>query len=156
MGARGPTKQPTQIRILRGNPSKEPLPENEFKPKPILSSCPDWINEEAKKVWHDLSPKLQDLVTEIDHYNFMNLCLSISEMKLAQMIVDKEGLTYVLTTKNGDDMVYQRPEVAIVKRNMELIAKIGAKFGMSPSDRVGLVSGNNEKKESAMDRLISK
>jgi len=154
MGARGPAKEPTVLKVLKGNPGKKRINENEFKPDDGLAECPEWLNAEAKKVWNDLAPKLKYLTTEVDHYNFMSICLAIAELKKAQKILDKKGLTYTLSTKSGEEMPYQRPEVSIVKKNIDIISKIGAKFGMSPSDRAGLAIDKPHEEESKMAKLL--
>lgn len=52
-------KKPTVLRLLEGNPGKRPIPEDEVKPIPIATSCPDWINENAKEVWIEYAEKLE-------------------------------------------------------------------------------------------------
>ena len=64
----GPPRKPTRLRILEGNPSKRPLPNNEPQPDPTMPECPDWLMADAKEEWHRVAPELHriGLLTIVD------------------------------------------------------------------------------------------
>jgi len=69
MGKRGPAPQPSIIKYLRGNPSREPLNENE--PTPDLVGDippPDDLHERALRKWNEAYPVLRSMrvLTEAD------------------------------------------------------------------------------------------
>ena len=48
MGRRGPTPEPTVLRMLRGNPGRRPLNDSEPQPEPLSEQdrraiCPAWL-----------------------------------------------------------------------------------------------------------------
>ena len=52
MGRRGPSKTPTVLRVIRGNPGRRPMPTAEPS-APILpetAPAPAWLTDAAKKV----------------------------------------------------------------------------------------------------------
>lgn len=149
MGQRGPKPKPTNLKLIQGNPGKRALNKDEPKPRPIPPKCPSWLNKDAKRIWKELAPKLEPLglLTEVDSLDFQNLCLAAAQLKQAQKVLDEKGLIMEVETRSGGIYYQQRPEVSIVHKNMELVNKLSAKFGLSPADRVGLGVKPKEEKD---------
>ena len=59
MATRGRKPKPTAIKRLEGNPGKRPL--NIYEPKPLKKAptCPDWLDEEAKREWRRLAKTME-------------------------------------------------------------------------------------------------
>lgn len=72
----GPPRKPTRLRILEGNPSKRPLPNNEPQPDPTMPECPDWLMADAKEEWHRVAPELHriGLLTIVDQTALAGYC----------------------------------------------------------------------------------
>lgn len=162
MGKRGPAPTPTPLKVLRGNPGKRAINKNEPKPKPVAPKPPSWLDQEAKKIWRKLAPKLESIgcLTEVDWPDFAALCSAIARFKVAQTVLKEKGLVMVIERYNKEGEVVgeyeqQRPEVSIVHKNSELIAKLSAKFGLSPADRVSL-SVQQETEDDLMEFLKSR
>ncbi len=53
MGKRGMAPEPTHLKIIKGNPGRRPLNENEPQPAPVftLPSPPSWMDTYAKAEW---------------------------------------------------------------------------------------------------------
>jgi P27 family predicted phage terminase small subunit len=136
MGKRGFPPKPTALKVLQGNPGHQKLNTNEPKPQPIAPICPSWLPPGAKRYWKLYASKLEDLglLTEVDGLDFQNLCLAAWQIEEAAKVLKKQGLVM----KMGSGYEQQRPEVGIVNNCSATIAKLGAKFGLSPADRVGL------------------
>ena len=49
---------PTYLKILRGNPGKRPLPENEPTPEPG-ATMPDWFSPAAAAHWPTMAESLK-------------------------------------------------------------------------------------------------
>jgi P27 family predicted phage terminase small subunit len=152
MGKRGPTPKPTSLKVLQGNPGKRKINKSEPKPQSVIPKPPNWLDDQAKKIWRELGKKLHSVgcITEVDWPDFAVLCSAISRFKAANDVINEKGLTFEIERYDKDGNVIstyeqQRPEVSIVHKNSELIAKLSGKFGMSPADRVGL--GNGEQQE---------
>jgi len=147
-------RKPTELKILEGNPGKRNLPVNEIKPIPIADNCPDWFNDDAREVWNKYTEMLErlGLLTEVDGLDFQNMCVAAADIKKLTIDINENGHTF--QTVNGVWMA--RPEVNARNSAIKLVTTITGKFGMSPSDRVGLVSAKAEGQESEMERLLKK
>jgi P27 family predicted phage terminase small subunit len=91
----------------------------------------------AKKLYKELSAKLEPigLLTEVDGQALAGYCQAYARWKEAEEFLAKAKTT-VTKTKSG--YLMPLPQVAIAQKSLELMAKLGAKFGLSPADRVGL------------------
>lgn len=149
-------KKPTQLKILEGNSGKRPLPKNEIQPKKILPKCPVWLNKEGKKEFRRLSKKLYDygLLTELDTSAFVSYCqyygLWIEVMKK----INKTGETTGVTDKGYE---YILPEICLSMKYNKIMFSYLAKFGLSPSDRVGLEIdiGENKKEKTGIEKYLT-
>ena len=78
MGKRGPAPQPSILKYIRGNPSKEPLNENE--PTPDLADelhpPPQWLEGGALQKWLEVTPVLlrMRVFTEADVETIARYC----------------------------------------------------------------------------------
>ena len=70
MGDRGPKPAPSNVHLLKGNPSKKPLAQllGEFKPDVEIPDCPAHLRPEARKEWKRITPELEryGLISKID------------------------------------------------------------------------------------------
>jgi P27 family predicted phage terminase small subunit len=150
----GRSKEPTDLKILRGNPGKRPIGENEVKPLPIIGECPIWLDMYAKEVWKEFSPKLDKLglLTEADFLDFQNLCIQAGMLRRAYEDLEKKR-TLVMETPSGYQQ--QRPEIGIINSCTKNITSLCSKFGMSPADRSGIVNPKATEKKSKMASLLS-
>jgi P27 family predicted phage terminase small subunit len=151
-GVGGRPRKPTELKVLEGNPGKRPIPINEIKPVPKSIKCPEWLDEYAKAVWNEYGPKLEKLglFTEIDGLDFINLCIAAGDVRLHTETLTRSG--HILISPQGFEM--QRPEVSMRNSAIKIITTISGKFGLSPSDRAGLVSTKDEDKGNKMSKLL--
>jgi len=104
MGARGRRTTPSILKYVRGNPSKEKLPDDE--PTPDLldekHEPPAWLNEAEAAEWRELVPVLVNMrvFTEADVLAVGVLCTYIAEMKECREKCEKLGA----------DTVYMEPD----------------------------------------------
>ena len=148
MGRRGPTPQPTNLKVLRGNPGRRPLNENEPKPRALPPTRPAWLTGEAKKKWEEVVPELErlGLLTIVDGAALAGFCQSWKDFVECARFIKKNGRTF--KTDNG--YVVQRPEVAIAQKALQAVKAFGAEFGLTPSARVRL-NGAGDKKGNDSD-----
>ena len=78
MGKRGPRPMPTHLRLLRGNPSKEPLNKNEPQPTidPEIPDVPEFLTGYAADEWCRVSEELYrlKLLTSVDTHTLAAYC----------------------------------------------------------------------------------
>jgi len=126
MGRRGPKPQPTTLRVLRGNPGKRALNPAEPTPAPARSvKTPKWLTGRAAKIWRELAPKLHaaGLLTDLDVRQLAMLCAHWARW---QALYEAGPEATDLTT------------VGLLRRESEIVQKLSAQFGLTPSARVGL------------------
>jgi len=137
VGRRGPAPEPTQLRLLKGNPSKTPVDSEEPKPRPIAPSCPRWLSKDARREWRRLVKELEPLglLTVIDGMALATLCEEWATYAWAQKVLSEQGHTYEYTNKAGETNIIARPEVAIAHKAFTAIKAMCAEFGLTPSAR---------------------
>lgn len=152
MGRRGPQPQPTNLRVLNGNPSKRPLPQNEPKPKPIAPKCPQWLDKDAKTEWKRVATELEKLglLTQIDRTAMAAYCQSYSRWKEAETALSKHGT--VFKTPNG--YIQQLPQVAIANKYAKMMKEFSQEFGLTPASRTRIEVKPAGEKEDPMEKLL--
>lgn len=83
MGLRGPQPLPTAVRIMNGNPSKRPLPENEPAYTPGVPDRPASMSAAAKKFWKVLIEQMMPtgVLRQIDGFALGDLCENMAELQ---------------------------------------------------------------------------
>ena len=129
----GPKPTPTNLKLLRGNPGKRALPKAEPKPRPITPTCPDFLNEKARRIWRGLVDELDvmGVLTIVDESTFAAYCAAYEEAQTLDLFLNEHGLTTVATS----GYVQQRPEVAIRNKAWDRVAKFGAELGIGAASR---------------------
>ncbi len=148
---------PTNVHLLRGNPSKKSLADlvDELKPEIAIPNCPAHLLPEARKEWRRITPQLEryGLISKIDRAALSLYCqswarwvwaerqmqrqMARAEEKRAE--VEARGEIYsggdgmTVATPNGH-MTYS-PHWVIANKAMEQVNKYLANFGMDPSSR---------------------
>ncbi|HOI96243.1 MAG TPA: phage terminase small subunit P27 family [Syntrophobacter fumaroxidans] len=134
MGKRGPAPKPAEIRILEGNRGR--LPINDNRPRPTgKASCPKHLPLDAKREWRRIVGSLPPgMVTAADVPLLAAFCVAWALHKEASAHIQAESA--VILSKN--EQPYQNPWLSILNRQAEIMAKLGSRFGLSPSDRNGI------------------
>ncbi len=119
----GRKPQPTALKVLRGNPGKRRLNENEPKHVPLEEACPDELtNPVARAEWQRIAPHLIRVgqVTAVDRSTLMGYC-------------QKYGAWLVQELKAQQDPSYQAVNVA--NRCFVLMLRAAVELGITPSSR---------------------
>jgi len=161
LGIPGRKPKPTKLKILEGNPGRRPLNLNEPDPLPIAPECPDWLPDEAKKLWHRLAPELEriGLLKIIDGIALEGLCVSYAIWKKAVEFIKKNGTTYRIPRKDKKGKVKSVyiapfPEVAIANQSLKQIRAFATEFGLTPSSRGRILLPWEEDYDDEFDRLL--
>lgn len=139
-------KKPTELKIFEGNPGHRPIDENEVKPKKVFPRPPTWLSKEAKKEWRKMGKILYsyNLLTELDITAFTNYCIYYGmHMEILKEISSMEDMTG--TTEKGYQ--YILPNIILADKFEKITRFYLSKFGMTPSDRVGLSVDMDANKE---------
>lgn len=154
---RGPKPLPSNVHLLRGNPSKKSFADlvDELQPEVEIPGCPPHLQPEARKEWKRITPELEryGLISKLDRASLALYCAAWSrwvwaEKQLqraqaqAQARMDEaeaKGLPYqggdgiTVPTPNGH-MTYS-PHWVIANKAMEQVHKYLASFGLDPASR---------------------
>ena len=132
---RGRKPTPINLRLIKGNPGKRPIPE-EPKPPPAVPDKPDWLDEEASKEWDRVVPQLMALgiLSRLDRAILVAYCTAWSNvLRLSQEL---EDVGWWIPTGEGGRK--RNPAAASFREACERLQKTAAEFGMTPSSRVRL------------------
>lgn len=150
----GPPPKPTAIKILEGNPGKHPLNENEPKCREQApAEPPEWLEDVAAAEYRRVHPLLQAMgvLTKVDTAALEAYCDAYSMMVRAAEIIKIEGFTYM----SDSGQIKPRPEVGIKAQASQIVRQFCIEFGLTPSARGRMHSGNEGGEDDGMERLLN-
>lgn len=153
MGQRGPAPKSSKLRVLEGVPGHRPLNENEPEPE-TGAVCPDWLSPEARDQWEFFAPKLEvcGILTEIDQLTLAMYCDAAAHWIEATKKVQK--LENLCPSIGGRAAKLASP-VVVQAHYGDIMAKQGAKLGLSSSDRTGIKATPKAKKSKWSGKVVS-
>lgn len=165
MGKPGPKPLPSNVHMLRGNPSKKPLVSllDEFQPEVELPGFPSWTWPEAKKEWKRIGAELEryGLVSKLDRAALVLYCQAWAKMVWAEQMLSRamkdaeakrteaeaKGEEYsggdgiMIRTASGN-FTYSHHWV-VGNKAAQQVKDFIALFGLSPSHRTSVSVSNN-------------
>jgi P27 family predicted phage terminase small subunit len=132
IGGQGRPSKPTALKILEGDrPSR--INTSEPAPAEVEIRVPSWLSPKAKRVWRALAPDLKHrgVLTFWDAELFAQWCHAAVRAREAAAHIAREG--EVVTTARGE--VKKSPRFQVWRDSTDVMLRIGARFGLSPSDR---------------------
>lgn len=159
MGKRGPRSQPTQLKILRGNPGKRDV--NGSEPQPPVDGIvmPPHLGDVAAARWSDLLPMLQStrVMTRADVEALARYCDTYEWWLATRAKLRAEGDTYPILNDAGEiKYIAQRPEVSIAHKLAQQLRQLESDFGLSPSARVSLKVEPDAKEEGKLAAFLAR
>lgn len=158
MGKRGPKPKPTYLRVLEGNPSGRPIPNNEPS-VPLMPDLPhpDWFDERRQKIWKEVCAELAamrglsfvdrqmltlyvDTLAETQRLAIKMQFSSDSIMPVSQMSPQFDPETgKFLGMKKEIKSVKSTPYVQQLIQLKNMALRFAAHFGMTPAARSRVV-----------------
>lgn len=157
MGRRGPPALPSNVHLLRGNPSKKGLADlvDSLQPLVEIPNCPTHLLPEARKEWKRITPELEryGLISKLDRTSLSLYCQAYARwvwaeqqlqraQKLAaekQAEADAKGIPYTggdgYTVPTPGGHITYSPHWVIANKAMEQVNRFLGEFGLSPSQR---------------------
>lgn len=129
---RGKLPQDSATKSLHGSPNRRKRDETGdpfIREKPIK---PHWLNERESMEWDRLSSTLSPILSRSSEGMMLVAVQSFHQMMQADEIISKHGFTYITTTKEGAEMIRQRPEVGIRDRARRQYQQALAELAASP------------------------
>ena len=129
----GPPPKPTALKLLAGNPGRRPLNDREPQPPRGRPKCPRWLSKDARTVWKDLVPLLDNMgvLTLVDRNALVRYCWMFGEwLKYAQELQTDGHIK--------PDALTPGPRYRLVLQLDERLGKLEREFGLTPAARVSL------------------
>lgn len=133
MNAGGRKPKPTHLRLLDGNPGRQPFNKKEPKPHGDLRTPPDWFNADEIAGWeYAISHAPRGMLKRIDRAALVTFVVAENLHAQATQAVHKFGMVTRSPVKNEP---MQNPYLSIVNRQAQLMLKASAELGFTPSSR---------------------
>ena len=132
-GKQGRKPLPTALKLVRGNPGRRPLNENEPQVEPKIPEPPRELPARAKREWRRIGKQLlaAGLVTELDRMALAALVQSYARWIETQQLLSKSGLL----VRNKDGLPRVNPLLRISREAQAEFTRMLSEFGMTPSSR---------------------
>lgn len=129
---RGRKPKPTHLKLLAGNPGGRPLNDAEPRPEGDLVAPPAWLTEAQKLGWrHAIEHAPRGLLKRLDGSLLAAWCVAEDTHRIASGKVSEFGM--VVKTPAG--VLIQSPYMAIVNRQVVIMARLAEQLGFSPAAR---------------------
>ena len=139
MGLRGPAKQPTHVRLMRGDPSKEGTPKGEPEPPEDFDGPPESLDGLALDKWHETVPKLKEMgvFTQADRHTWERYCIEYALWRKSVESVKKYGDVMRFPAKKKGDQPYMQvsPFASQMMKYAASLLRTEQQFGLTPSSR---------------------
>ena len=136
--ARGRRPLPSPLKLIRGNPSKRPLPQGEPQPARDMPEPPAFLGMIGLAEWHRLAPELHRIgvLTMADRATLSAYCKFYERWAVAEAQLHEELL---VTSPSG--YLIQHALVGVANRAADLMLKYMVELGLTPASRVRLATG---------------
>lgn len=127
-----------------------------------LPNPPDFLDENAKRVWWDNIEVLvsNKLFTEADTYALAGFCLAWSQIISAQKVTSeklKGNLVFKTSKDENSNYIMSTPYTTIIQKNLVIAKAYASEFGMTPSSRgrMQLPVEGGKKVDDEMESLLN-
>jgi P27 family predicted phage terminase small subunit len=148
LGRRGPPREPVELRILRGNPSRRPVPPSlRIVPPPEPPEPPEFLTGHAAEEWRRIAPELHALrcLTPFDIGPLAAYCDAYKRWRTAVETISgmeaQDPQFRGLLVKGPDGNAAVNPLVKIADRAAQRMVRFAGEFGMTPSARARVAAG---------------
>jgi P27 family predicted phage terminase small subunit len=153
MGKRGPTKEPTSLKLVKGTADADAL---DLEPRPAEGrlAAPDGLVEEVREVWDYTVAQLDamHLAHPSDRDALVCYCEAVVAHRKASQAIARSGLL-IRTARGGH---YMRNPLLVVQRDSAALVRAFAReFGLTPSARADFSSGARRHDPAGPERLLS-
>ena len=155
MGDRGPSPTPTKLKVLRGNPGRRPLNENEPDPEASIPEKPDSLSEEAAKVWDKITIELDKigLLSDIDGSALEMYCEALATFRYcSRKIAEHGGIGEYLENRSAQTSQL----FAAQMKALDAVKKFCTEFGMTPASRSRISVKKKDKKRDSLGEFLGK
>lgn len=140
----GPAPQPTQLKLIRGNPGQRALNKSEPIPPAVPIGKPSWLSDLASTEWDRVAPQLKKMriLTDVDVMPLAAYCEAVARFIEASAILKVQG-PVVLGYR---DYPVKNPAGQMARDALADLKSLAQEFGMTPSarSRISLPEGADD------------
>lgn len=135
--------EPTKLKLLKGVQESR-INRNEPMPTEGEIVAPTGMTRAAKKIWDELAPDLEDkgVLTPWDIYAFEAYCEAVAQYRECRTLLQKSSPYGKYIDKGAAGGVIKSPYHQMMNDCTERMVKLGARFGLTPSDRSRIALGD--------------
>lgn len=168
MGKRGPTPEPSILKYIRGNPSKDPLNPNEPTPDLLPEDFPppEILEGKAVEIWHDMVKRLSHMrvLTEADVPSLTRYCIEGVLYIACYEKVKTAGEEYIHWEKDPNrtdgkmriKYTQVAPWATQMHRHHQAMYQIEREFGMTPSSRSQVITNGTAAQDDPLTAFAKK
>ena len=133
----GPPKTPTNLALVKGNPSKRALNKNEPKPPSGVPPTPKHFDKQGKYWFKRMADELNAIgvISQLDARALELLVEAYTEYRHHCDTLEIEGYTYRTETNTGDVLIKAHPAAMMKADAWKRIRAMLGEFGMTPASR---------------------
>ena len=148
----GKNRVPTALKLLRGNPGRRPLPQNEPMPPVKIPSPPRELSDRAKKEWRKLAKQLLSagIVTELDGMGLAGIVSSYVRWLDVQQKLSTTGLLVM----GPDGIPRANPLLRISSEAQAEFTRGLSECGMTPASRGRVSVVKKEESDDPMELIL--
>lgn len=150
---RGAKPQPTALKVLRGNPGKRPLNQDEPQYDPLDVTCPaDLVDPVAQKEWARVAPLLiqRRQVTVVDRTTLVGYCLKYAQWRA----LEDEARKHPFVVRSPQGYPIPNPAIGMANKVFGLMLKAAAELGITPSSRSRVTAAKDDTPQSKWAGLV--
>lgn len=155
MGKRGPAPTPTALKLVKGVHKHNPDRVNRAEPEPEPGEVrpPGWLSPGGLELWEQYAPDLerQGVLQAWDVEHFALWCDCAAKRRRITAEIDEFGMTLKEPVLDSEGtmvgyVIKRNPATLVEKGLTDSLARYGARFGLTPSDRSQLKVGDGDSK----------
>ena len=152
MAVRGRKPKPPELKILRGT-RKDRIKADAPKIVAVAPQCPAHLDDVAKAKWHELVEQLSaaGTLSLTDSEALALYCSTFSLWLLAREHISK---TQSLTVTGAQGGTKSNPVLSAISSNAQLLARLQAEFGLTPSSR-GRIQSNAAGPKDELEEFVA-
>lgn len=150
---RGRKPTPTALRLLRNNPGKRRINDDEPEHGPLAIECPPELTGEAQREWDRLTQKLvtRGQVTDVDRGTLLAYCSKYGQW--SELEAEAKKHPFVVKAPSGYPI--PNPVIGMANKAYALMLKAAAELGITPSSRSRVHTGKAGKAGSKLGMYLS-
>lgn len=163
---KGRKPKPTHLKVVRGNPGRRALPENEPMPKRKRPDKPKGLGPYASKLWDKVSEEAFDMgvLTSADGAALRMMCEVWERFYQANDAINRNGGMFYSSESVHEaggkivvkELIKTHPAVRIAADASKELRGWMAEFGLTPSSRSRIEKALDDDEEDEIDNFFAK